>query len=715
MTEKFTIGNEKYAIGIMRNDLYSVPEKAIVQEYICNARDSHRVTGNLSKPIDVHLPCEEEPWFSVRDYGPGISPKDIEDIFIKYCVSSKKDSKKETGNFGLGAKSAWSLHREYKVTSITDKKRVYLCSLDNNENELLADGILSLVSEEKTTEPTGCEIHIDIVPENILQNKKKEISKVIDNYLNYYIRTVHYWGIRPQLVGEITTVSFRDCSNLFSGNEWHITGNCYQEGLCAIVDGVIFPIDTTQINKDLIFYSFFTETLALVFDNKSISIAPNREQLGYDKDTIKLINDRMEQVIKELKSYLNEIADESPDHFLAHIRVQKSLKNLGLREVDTSKFNLKWKGEDLNLNNYETRNYYYPNIRTATFEGEKDGEAKIKVAKIWSVCPITAESPIVISEITSKMTKKKIETFFKTRPWYTSFYIVDEEIMNNYVNNNSIVDFMIVARSSEIKAERAKRKKKDKKKVAFDCSSMSYNNQYKRPSFFMKKKKEIDSSSTNYYLLTNYSKIIINGKKTSRTNLNNKLYDSLYERQINCVYFVPEGMEKVAIENNMVKLDSVIQEIYNDKINNDEVKETLFWYCRKKGILTNFNGPHVLFYEIFNKDLKRLVEDSLHLFDSTSLLRQWVEEIMRIDSLIDQYSEELDFVKSSNDFLTINNDIQEIFKVQEFDEIRIVDLYNKCKKMYPLLSFMNLYSMNNNKMVDSFVDYIIMSEEKNKL
>ena len=58
---------------ILSAKLYSDPVLAVVREYICNGTDAHVECGKKDLPVRVHAPTELEPYFSVRDFGKGIT------------------------------------------------------------------------------------------------------------------------------------------------------------------------------------------------------------------------------------------------------------------------------------------------------------------------------------------------------------------------------------------------------------------------------------------------------------------------------------------------------------------------------------------------------------------------------------------------------------------------------------------------------------------
>ena len=105
VTQQFDIGDQAMIIEFMSKTIYSNPLKIVVQEYISNARDAHIEIGKGDIPVKVKLPNRFDPTLSFRDFGPGISPDRMKNVFIRYGVSTKRNNNNESGSFGLGAKS----------------------------------------------------------------------------------------------------------------------------------------------------------------------------------------------------------------------------------------------------------------------------------------------------------------------------------------------------------------------------------------------------------------------------------------------------------------------------------------------------------------------------------------------------------------------------------------------------------------------------------
>lgn len=180
----FQIGDPGMVIEILRNRLYKNPIRTLVQEYICNARDAVREAGEPDHRIKVTAPTAHNPVFSVRDFGNGIDPDRMVNVFIRYGASTKRDSNKQTGGFGIGAKSAWAYADQFTIiTRIDGVQRQYLAHIAGKNN-----GQLEFVSECETSEENGTEIQVPVRAHDI------------ENFHSAIQRTVMFWDERPTLI-----------------------------------------------------------------------------------------------------------------------------------------------------------------------------------------------------------------------------------------------------------------------------------------------------------------------------------------------------------------------------------------------------------------------------------------------------------------------------------------------------------------------------------
>ena len=93
--------NLRHIVTMLRDSVYSNKVLAVLREYSTNAWDAH-VSGEedygvsmlSQRPIEVHLPSKLAPELRIRDFGPGFSMEEIENIYISLGESTKRTSNK---------------------------------------------------------------------------------------------------------------------------------------------------------------------------------------------------------------------------------------------------------------------------------------------------------------------------------------------------------------------------------------------------------------------------------------------------------------------------------------------------------------------------------------------------------------------------------------------------------------------------------------------
>ena len=83
---QFKLKADPKAFNILSDKIYTHKVRAVIREISTNAVDAHIEAGNTEK-FDVHLPTAIESWFSVRDYGTGLSHEDCMSIYTTYFLS----------------------------------------------------------------------------------------------------------------------------------------------------------------------------------------------------------------------------------------------------------------------------------------------------------------------------------------------------------------------------------------------------------------------------------------------------------------------------------------------------------------------------------------------------------------------------------------------------------------------------------------------------
>ena len=155
-TSDFNVGDVAFIVDMFADKVYSNKERAVIRELSCNAHDSHVVAGTKHVPFNVHLPTIIEPWFSVRDFGTGLSDHGVRSIFAGIGISTKRGNNETIGCFGIGSLSPYAISDSFMVKSYYNGVvRTYTCYRDDQRKPVVA-----LLTEEATSEANGLEVSV---------------------------------------------------------------------------------------------------------------------------------------------------------------------------------------------------------------------------------------------------------------------------------------------------------------------------------------------------------------------------------------------------------------------------------------------------------------------------------------------------------------------------------------------------------------------------
>ena len=258
----FGISDVRLVVDIL-SKLYAYPIRTLVQEYICNGRDAMREAGTWGKlPIEITVPNSLDPVFKVRDFGVGISPDRMENIFVNYGSSTKRNTNTQTGGFGIGAKSAFSYTDSFTVTSFYNGVRyLYVAHLGD-------EGGVNLISQNNTTQPNGVEISIGVKP------------KDISDFRNAVQRCVKFWSEPIKFCGAKDIFQLKPTLTL--GN-MTVYAESHPPRTIYLIDGIEYDLMEEQggnywSKKDNGLHTG-TSTVALNIPNGHFKIASSRERL----------------------------------------------------------------------------------------------------------------------------------------------------------------------------------------------------------------------------------------------------------------------------------------------------------------------------------------------------------------------------------------------------------------------------------------------------
>lgn len=339
MEEKFfSIKDQGMIFDILRNKMYSNPILAICREISCNARDAHREVGKSDVPIHIHLPTNLEAYYKIKDFGPGISPERMYDVFIQYTASTKRSDNIQTGGFGLGAKTPFSYSDSFSiVTNVDGIKYNYGAAIDETRV-----GKLALLSQSPTNDPNGTEIIIPV--------KQQDFNA----FAEWTESCTRHWDVKPVIKGYARgTFEWQENKKTLEGKNWAIsTSNDWNRSVKAIVDGIEYPLELDALRKyaDGKLMDASRGNLTLYFGVGDLTLSANREQVQLDKETQVKIRERLEEVIRDIKSIVNDKIDSFPNLWDANVYYRKELTQ-AFNKIDFLG-TLEWKGIKLHTQNY---------------------------------------------------------------------------------------------------------------------------------------------------------------------------------------------------------------------------------------------------------------------------------------------------------------------------------------------------------------------------
>ena len=347
-SKNFSVDTEDtMIIRLLRDKMYSNKIAAVSREIASNSRDANRENGIPFTPITIKLEKTEETMLSdseftisFKDNGIGISPERMENIFLKYGSSTKRDSNNYTGGFGIGAKTPFAYTDTFFINTVveengTKNKYYYQASITSDGTREVSKMIT--LDVEETDEKTGTEIIVPILEKDV-EDFKKEI-----------IFCTRFWSVMPNFVGfgkqtepEIVyhTDEFMIVSDKIFG-----THSKY----IALIDEIPYVLDNdtlTNLNSKIVEdekkFKIQKEFLKYVYIFKTgeISVSGSREEVEYIDSNI--------EMFKKTNSIIHEKGTKLIDNFIKNassykefcIKVNCLLLSSSLNKTDLNEFNL---------------------------------------------------------------------------------------------------------------------------------------------------------------------------------------------------------------------------------------------------------------------------------------------------------------------------------------------------------------------------------------
>lgn len=302
---EFRIRNSAKAFNILSSGLYANKIRAVIRELSCNAVDSHVAAGRADTPFEVHMPNRIEPWFSVRDFGVGLSHEQVINIYTTYFESTKTDSNAFIGALGLGSKSPFSYTENFTVTAIQNGvKGVYTAFINDQGVPSIA-----LMATENTDEPNGVEVKFGVSNDNDFWKFKSEAQDVY-----------RWFRLKPVITGtnSLQLLDYRaelDKQDVYPGiHVFKKQDRGYSQNCMALMGNIAYPIEVPNAQANLGHLGFLLHcNLLIEFGIGEIDFQASREGLSYVPSTIAAIRTRLDQLNSVLLDRLTEEVNQVPN------------------------------------------------------------------------------------------------------------------------------------------------------------------------------------------------------------------------------------------------------------------------------------------------------------------------------------------------------------------------------------------------------------------
>ena len=319
---------------IFTSGLYSDPIGSIIREITSNCFDSHVEAGtdNPKNPVVVKLTNEISGTFiSFIDNGVGMSPDRVHNIYGTYFKSTKNQTNKQIGGFGLGGKTPLAYTESFfLITRHNGIEYTYNIFMGNDSP------MVELMSQESTKKVNGSEVKILIKPNDLTSFERKTLRQL------YYFENIVFEGFSDSYVSNEYTIA--------KGDTFLYRGNTYSKSMHVCLGKVAYPINYEALDIEESDYKLPVAIKIEIGELDNGGVTRSREELKYTDANKKIILKKMNAVKKELMKLLSKQCDNvqtMEDYY-------KVIGDIGTLHLGS---------KELHLDNIDKKDVIFPNFK----------------------------------------------------------------------------------------------------------------------------------------------------------------------------------------------------------------------------------------------------------------------------------------------------------------------------------------------------------------
>lgn len=323
---------------MLSNKLYVHKEKASIREICTNAADANRDAGNGKKPIIIHAPSEDEPYFSVTDMGNGLDGDELLGTFTAFGYSTKRANAEANGTLGLGCKSpmaylqTFSKTPSFTVISVKNERR-YLANYAINSHGIPTPYLLE--DEPAPGVQSGLTVTFECNPKEL-----KRFCQAMEDVLQWFdapykiVGKGHACKVPSREIltkfGPLVVLK-NEFSNRFDGT-----------GFYVVMANVAYPVSLNALPDKLAMRLSFLQGKTRAYievPNGAVDFSISREGLEYNPHTLKALERASREIQQAFAKRIECYTDEgvfSSGNFFEDLQWLQILFTDGRRSLETS-------------------------------------------------------------------------------------------------------------------------------------------------------------------------------------------------------------------------------------------------------------------------------------------------------------------------------------------------------------------------------------------
>lgn len=314
----FSVKIDGHIFKLMTDGLYSQKVPSVVREILANAIDAQIKSGR-NTAVRVSLPTSFNRTFRVRDFGDGMTAEFAETLYTQLGHSTKRDDNTQTGYFGMGSKSPFTIVDQFTVTLFDGSvKRIYSAYKK-------PDGVpaFMLGSVSPSSEPSGVEVSL-ATPQHLVPEFEAAVKATAFAYFDKNISFNRDFGSGEQPLDWAQKSFHKVADGVYTLREKRDAYSYQraQSGAMFIRQGfAVYPLEIEQITRhgqfpaglQTVMRKLTARNTKVYFDAPlgTFNVTASREKIQYDTpsvDNLKvLIPGLLKQTVEQLAAQMKGV------------------------------------------------------------------------------------------------------------------------------------------------------------------------------------------------------------------------------------------------------------------------------------------------------------------------------------------------------------------------------------------------------------------------